>query len=304
MFVFGFVFEPLAKEARRLSGCVLLGVFADLKAEEAADGELVAYFLADGGDVVFEDDFAVADESLFFEADALAVFFNLALDDSGNGLWGFSAGLFAGDFLFFLEKLGRDFGAADNYGAGGGDLKGDVFDETGEAFVADAGGMVGTNFGQNADFGSGVDVGGDEADAGNIHSGVPPNLDVFADFGDVFGAQGFDVRLRSFDEGLGDLIAELSEHFVFGDKVGFAVDFDKDAGLRIGANATGDGAFVGGASGFFGGAGGAFFSKNVDGRFQIAVGFRQGSFAVHDSRIGHCPKLGYGGCANFCHISI
>lgn len=146
-------------------------------------------------------------------------------------------------------------------------MEGDVFDEPGEAFVADAVGVIGADFGQNADFGSGVDVGGDESDAGNVHSSVSPDLDVFADFGDVFGAQGFEVGLRGFEEGFGDLIAEFSEYFVFGDEVGFAVDFDKEAGLGIGADVTGNGAFVGGAVGFFGGVGGSFFSENVDGRF-------------------------------------
>lgn len=146
MVVFGFVVS-LAGGGDALSGCVLLGVFADLEAEEAADGELVAYFFADGGDVVLEGDFSVADESLFFEADVLAVFFEFALDDSGDGLRGFSAGLFAGNFFFFLEELGGDFGAADDHGVGGGDLEGDVFDEAGEAFVADAVGVVGADFG-------------------------------------------------------------------------------------------------------------------------------------------------------------
>lgn len=112
-----------------------------------------------------------------------------------------------------------------------------------------------------------MDVGGDEANVGDVHSGMSPDLDVFADFGDVFGAQGFEVGLRGFDEGFGDLVAEFSEHFVFGDEVGFAVDFDKDAGLRIGADVTGHGAFVGGAAGFFSGVGGSFFSENVDGCF-------------------------------------
>lgn len=112
-----------------------------------------------------------------------------------------------------------------------------------------------------------MDVGGDEADAGNVHSRVSPDLDVFADFGDVFGAQGFEVGLRGFGDGFGDLVAEFSECFVFGDEVGFAVDFDKDAGLRIGADVAGNGAFIGGAAGFFGGVGDSFFSENVDGCF-------------------------------------
>lgn len=112
-----------------------------------------------------------------------------------------------------------------------------------------------------------MDVGGDESDAGDVHSGVSSDLDVFADFGDVFSAQGFDVGLRGFGEGFGDLIAEFSECFVFGDEVGFAVDFDEEAGLGVGADVTGNGAFVGGASGFFGGVGGSFFSENVDGCF-------------------------------------
>ena len=279
-------------------------MFADLKAEEAADGEFIAYFFADGSNVVFEGDFAVADESLLFETNVLTVFFDLAFDDSGDGLRRFPAGLFAGDFLFFLKQLRRDFGAADNDGVGGGDLEGDVFDKAGKAFVADAVGAVGADFGQNANLGSGVNVGGDEADARNVHSGVSPDLDVFADFGNMRGAQGFDIGLRGFNQSFGDLIAEFSEHFVFGDKVSFAVDFDKDAGLRIRADVTGNSALVGGASGFFGGMGGAFFSENVNGCFQIAASFRQGSFAVHDSRVGHCPKLGYGGCADFCHIFI
>ena len=112
-----------------------------------------------------------------------------------------------------------------------------------------------------------MDVGGDEADAGDVHSGVSPDLDVFAEFGDVFGAQSFKVGWRGFDEGFGDLVAEFSEGFVFGDEVGFAVDFDQEAGLGVGAEVTGDGAFVGGAAGFSGGGGGSFFSENVDGCF-------------------------------------
>ena len=75
---------------------------------------MVAFFFANGGDVVFEGNFAVADESLFFEADVLAVFFEFAFDDSGGGLRGSSAGLFAGDFFFFLEELWGDFGAAND----------------------------------------------------------------------------------------------------------------------------------------------------------------------------------------------
>jgi hypothetical protein len=57
-------------------------------------------------------------------------------------------------------------------------------------------GLAGADFHQHADFGAGVDVGGDEAVAGNFQARVAGDLDVLAHLADGGFAVGFEIDVR------------------------------------------------------------------------------------------------------------
>src|SRR5207245_6370043 len=68
-----------------------LGALPDLKADEAANGNVIAELLGDGADVFFDGDFRVSfDEALVHQAVALVKLFDDALNDFVDGLGWFA----------------------------------------------------------------------------------------------------------------------------------------------------------------------------------------------------------------------
>src|SRR5690606_37026361 len=111
-------------------------------------------------------------------------------------------------------------------------------------------------------FRAGVNISGNEAVARNFQASVPADANVLADFRDLLGAQGLQVRGRFIGDAFGDLIAEGAEGFVLGDKVGLAVDLDQNAEASARLNVLGDDALAGFASGFLRGGRNPFFAEN------------------------------------------
>src|SRR5581483_10660492 len=168
-----------------------------------------------------------------------------------------------------IELLARN----DNR-VGRGDLQGDVAHQLLEILRADGAFLAGADFNQNADFGAGVDVGGDHAVAVDFEADGAGDLDVLADLGDGGDALGFE----RFDGGLagefaGGFIAKGLEGFVARDEVGFAIDFDEDADFGAGLDVLGNNAVLGLAGGFFGGGGDAAFAEKIHGGIDAALGF-------------------------------
>ena len=108
----------------------------------------------------------------------------------------------------------------------------------------------------------------------------------------LFGDEGFwhlgtgDIERMRGGDVKGDVLHEVAEVVVLGDKVGFAVDLDEDADLALHVNVGGDRSFFGGAVGFLAGAGDAFFTKEFFGGGEVPTGFGEGFFAIHHSRVG------------------
>jgi hypothetical protein len=98
-----------------------------------------------------------------------------------------------------------------------------------------------------------------------------------------------------------DLVGESAEDLVAGDEIGFAVDFHQDAGPGAGLDVLGDDAFLGCAGGFFGGGGLPFLAQEVHGGLDVALGFGQRFFAVHQARAGHFAQLAYISSSKFSH---
>ena len=92
-------------------------------------------------------------------------------------------------------------------------------------------------------------------------------------------------------ERVGDVADEGLEVFVFGNEVGFAVHFEQDAGSGVGVDAGGDDAFVGGAVGHCRGLGDAALAEQLDGGFDVAVGFGEDFFAVHHAGVGFVAEF-------------
>ena len=146
-----------------------------------------------------------------------------------------------------------------------------------------------------------MDVGGDEAVAGDFPAGVAVEADVLADLGDGGDAVGFQVSRRAVGDLLREVIAEGLELVVLGDEVGLAVDFEEDADLGAGGDVLGDDAFVGGAVGLLRGAGDAFLAEPVHGEIEVAVVLSEGFLAVHQACAGHLAQLADVGSGDFSH---
>src|SRR5689334_18494137 len=105
----------------------------------------------------------------------------------------------------------------------GGDLQSNVFDQLLERFGANGGFLSGADLDQNADFSAGVDIGGNHAVAGDLHTGVAWDLDVFPDFRDHAYSVRFEVGFGIGRESFGHVIGKGLEHVVAGDKIRLAI---------------------------------------------------------------------------------
>ena len=72
----------------------------------------------------------------------------------------------------------------------------------------------------------------------------------------------------------------------------------EQAGFGAGFDVLGDDAFPGFAAAFFAGGGDAFFAQPVRGGFEIAAGFHEGFFAIHDTHAGSFPQFSNHSCIN------
>ena len=219
------------------------------------------------------------------------------------------------DILFAFFHFGGNVGDVQANGSRGGDMHRQVFRQFFQS------GFVARRFqsDQRADFAQtvgnrAVHIADDDTvvdsqfrNAAQVH--------VFADFGNQVGQRGVNILavfvrggFQSFDIAValqsdvrrfGD---ELLEQFVFGNEVGFRVDFDDNAlfAVRFHSNQT----LSGNASRFFRGGRQTFFAQPVNGFFDVAVGCGQRFFAIHHSCAGFFAQFFYGGGGNFSHLSI
>ena len=148
---------------------------------------------------------------------------------------------------------------------------------------------------------------------GSFHVFVGGDFGFFAGFAGFFGNEvgnGAAVDGEGFElvEGFAavgyseveELAGEGHEAFVFGHEVGFAVESDN--GGEVAFVFSEYAAFGGGAVFAFGGYGLAFFAEDFHGFFDVAVGFCQGFFAVHQTGRSEVAQFG-DFCHCYCHIS-
>ena len=83
-----------------------------------------------------------------------------------------------------------------------------------------------------------------------------------------------------------DVFDEIAEDFVFGNEVGFAIDFDEDADFAGEVDVGSNGAFLRFARGLLACAGDAFLAEKILGGGEIATGFGEGFFTIHHPRVG------------------
>ena len=284
----------------------LQGLFAKSETDEAGDSEGVAEFLAFGFEESGNLDVGVFDESLFEEAALGEKLANLALEDVLDDVRRLSFRNEAGaeDVEFVVHHGLRDVVAGKSLGRAGGDVEGEVLDELLEAVSACGFRLGGADFDQDADLATEVDVGGDDTTGGGIIADILAELEVFADFADLcfdrvfdgllavcVGEGGFVVSGLGSRERVGDFTDEGLEAFVFRDEVGFAVDFNEETGGGSAIDAGGDDAFVGGAVAHFGGFQDAPLAEELDGGFDVAVGFGEDFFAVHHWGVGFIAEF-------------
>jgi hypothetical protein len=295
-------------ESKRLltrAALLLRGLFADLKADEATDRDLVTELLADAADVLFDGDFGVAfDEALVDQTMGLVELLEFAFDDFGDGLRRLVFDLFGGNFPFLFQDFRIDFVAVHVERAAGGDLQGDVAHELFELVGGDGGFFACADFDQHADFCAGVDVCSDHAVAADFVADEARKLDVFAGLGDSRDTVGFErFESGSASQFLGDLVTECFETFVARDKVGFAIDFSQDADFGAGLDELGDQAVFGVTRCFFSSGGDTFFAEEIDGGFNVAGGFDQCLFAFHQTCAGDFAQFAHACSTNFAHDS-
>lgn len=90
----------------------------------------------------------------------------------------------------------------------------------------------------------------------------------------------FYVKRRRSGDVLAEVFCELFEFVVFGNEVGFAVKFDHDADAATHMDVALDSAFGSFSIGFFSSGSHAFFLKDGEGFFGIAIGFDECFFAI------------------------
>ena len=152
--------------------------------------------------------------------------------------------------------------------------------------------MPAPDFNQHANFRAGMNVGRDHPVALDFVTDKPRNLDVLANFCHRRHAVGF----QRFDGGLGGELArdfggECPKDFVPRHKIGFAIDFHQNASPGSGLDILHNGPFLCLARRFFGGGNGALFAQVIDGGVDVAFGFRQCFFTVHQACAGHFAQL-------------
>ena len=113
------------------------------------------------------------------------------------------------------------------------------------------------------------------------------------------GAQGIDVSRMVFGNQLGSGLCQSQETVVFGDEVGFAVDFQQGAGFAV--HGGGHHAFSGDTGSGFAGFAAQLDAQQLFGFDQIAFGFGQGFLAFHHGGIGFGTQLGDHACSDSCH---
>ncbi len=120
-----------------------------------------------------------------------------------------------------------------------------------------------------------------------VHDVGQKVLKRLAGIGGLLGEQFFRSRgSRPVQELLGQLIAEEEKIFAFGDRGGFALQFDHGGGAGVighgHSNTTfGCGVVFALVDGFQ-----ARSLENFDGKILVAIGFREGFFAVHHRQVG------------------
>ena len=88
-----------------------------------------------------------------------------------------------------------------------------------------------------------------------------------------------------------DVFHERAEVFVLCDEIGFAIHFHQDADFTLQMNVGSDDAFLGRARRFLARAGDAFRAQDRFRLFQVAIGFRERTFAVHHTGVGFFAEL-------------
>lgn len=219
--------------------------------------------------------------------------------------------LLAEDVLFGLDEVGGDVLAVESGWSGGCDVKGEVLDDITEGIALSGVGLVGTDFDEDADLATHVDVGRDGTFTIDGEAFDATQLEVFAHLEDLGfdelvegafslgkGEGFFGVAGIAGGDGVEDVLYEGLEVVVFGDEVGLAVDFDEDAGLGGFIDVSGDDAFLGFAVCLLHCFGLAFFAEELDGCFEVAVGFLEGVLALHHAHTGGFTEFFNERCGN------
>jgi len=150
-----------------------------------------------------------------------------------------------------------------------------------------------------------MDVGRHDAVAAHLVTGEARNLDVFANPGNGGDALRLQRRQgRVGGELAGDFLAKGAKGLIAGHEIGFAIDLGQHAQARPALDILGNDAFPGYARGLLGGGGAASLAQYIDGGVQVALGLRQGLFAIHQACASGFAQLAYVGGGKFSHLSL
>ena len=117
-------------------------------------------------------------------------------------------------------------------------------------------------------------------------------------FGDVFQA---DMLRFGLGNVRGDIAGELLKIFGAGDKIGFAIHFDEDAELAVGADGGRDEALLGATRFLVAGAGDPFLRRTTSASPRSPLASTESLFAIHHACAGSFAEFFYQLCANLSH---
>ena len=251
--------------------------------------------------MILDADVRVLHKTLLHETVGCVEFVDLAVDDILDCLGWFALSLFLSDCLFLGNHFRIDVFAIDGQRSRCRDVEGDVLHERLEVVIGQCLLLAGAHLQQHSNLTAGVNIGCDQAGTLDLQLCVTGELDVLTDLGDLCSTQFLKIGIRFVELEFGNLACEFDKRVILGNEIRFAVDFHQNTRLGIRLNVVGNDALVGFAIGLFRGLDGALCTENVDCLFDVAVGFGQGLFAIHEPCAGQFAEFRNQFCCYFCH---
>ena len=186
--------------------------FSDRIASESPEDDIFPNLRDFRRDQFFDRLIWILDEALFEQADGAVKFVQFSFDDFHHNILRLAFHLLGIDRAFGFNRGRGHLIAADVEWLGSGDVKGDVFDESTEAFVFGHEIGLAIDLDENADLALKVNVGGDDAffgRAGRLFAGASDPFGTQKRFGFVEIASGLGQGAFAIHEARVGLLAKL-----------------------------------------------------------------------------------------------